>query len=43
VEFDHPITGSRVVEQGTLAGELTMVLARLGIVALDVVKQVMVG
>ncbi len=43
IEFDHPRTGARVVAEGTLPGELTMVLGRLGLVALDVAKEVMVG
>jgi 23S rRNA-/tRNA-specific pseudouridylate synthase len=43
VEFDHPRTQSRIAFGGTLPGELTMVLDRLGLVGLDVVKQVMVG
>jgi hypothetical protein len=43
VEFDHPRTGARVVAEGTLPGELAMVIGRLGLVALEVVKEVMVG
>jgi 23S rRNA (uracil1939-C5)-methyltransferase len=43
VEFDHPRTGARVVVEGALPGELAMVLGRIGLVALDVAKQVMVG
>jgi 23S rRNA (uracil1939-C5)-methyltransferase len=43
VEFDHPRTGARIVAEGTLPGELAMVLGRTGLVALDVAKQVMVG
>jgi 23S rRNA (uracil1939-C5)-methyltransferase len=43
VEFDHPRTGNRILAGGTVASELTVVLGRLGLVALDVVKQVMVG
>jgi 23S rRNA (uracil1939-C5)-methyltransferase len=43
VEFDHPRTGARIVTEGRLPGELTMVLRRLGLLALDVMKEVMVG
>jgi hypothetical protein len=43
VEFDHPRTGARVVALGALPGELAMVIGRLGLVALEVVKEVMVG
>ena len=43
VEFDHPRTGARVVAEGALPGELAMVLGRLGLVALEVAKEVMVG
>jgi 23S rRNA (uracil1939-C5)-methyltransferase len=43
VEFDHPRTGARIVVEGALPGELAMVLGRLGLVALEVAKEVMVG
>jgi 23S rRNA (uracil1939-C5)-methyltransferase len=43
VEFDHPRTGARVRAEGALPGELAMVLGRLGLVALEVAKEVMVG
>jgi 23S rRNA (uracil1939-C5)-methyltransferase len=43
VEFDHPRTGARVLAEGAVPGELAMVLGRLGLVALEVAKEVMVG
>jgi len=43
VEFDHPRTGARIVAEAPVAGELVMVLERLGLVAIDVSKEVVVG
>jgi len=43
VEFNHPRTGERVAAESTLPGELATVLRRLGLVALDVAREVMVG
>jgi tRNA/tmRNA/rRNA uracil-C5-methylase (TrmA/RlmC/RlmD family) len=43
VEFDHPQTGLHLAAESALPGELATVLGRLGLVALDVAKEVMVG
>jgi hypothetical protein len=43
VDFAHPRTRARISGESRLPGELTMVLGRLGLDALDVAKETMIG